>query len=47
MISSKTDTAYVIQPLLAHIGRIGGVRSGISGGLIGKGCSSFCNLGRK
>ena len=46
-ISKSTDTAYVIQPMLAQMGRIGGVRPGVNGGLMGNGVSSLCSLGRK
>ena len=42
-MSNSTDTAYVIQPILAQMGRIGGVRPGTNGGFIGNGMSSFCN----
>ena len=46
-MSKSTDTAYVIQPMLAQMGRIGGVRPGVNDGLIGNGVSSLCSLGRK
>jgi hypothetical protein len=46
-ISKNTDTAYVIQSILAQMGRIGNVRPGFNGGLIGNGMSSLCSLGEK
>ena len=35
------------QPILAQMGRTGGILPGRSGGGHGKGKGSFCNFGRK
>ena len=46
-MSKYTDSMYVIQLILAQIGRTGGVFPGGKGGGRGHGISNLCSLGRR
>jgi hypothetical protein len=47
MMSKYYETTYVTQPILAQIGRTGGVFPGMNGGRHGYELGSFCSFGRK
>ena len=47
IMSKYIETTFVTQPILARIGRSGGVLPGMNGGGHGYGIGSSCSFGRK